>query len=238
MQANIAKAEAEEKLRVASVARMAAARVGAAGGSPEDEAEDAPEVTAGELVRRPAMQIHVQIQHGETITLELSPDATIEELRAAIEGQAGVPTNLRGIIWAGQQPEDGCMQPGCDLPHEHSRPFQQSCIFGGRQHGDVVDRTTLSQCGIYHECTLRMMSLLRGGTQIVVKTLTCQTITLDVHPSDTLETVKLKMQDKHGTPLDHQRLIFAGKQLEDGRTVSDCGIGAGAALHLPLRLRG
>ena len=112
---------------------------------------------------------------------------------------------------------------------------EQRLIFAGKS---LEDNRTVADYNIQKDSTIHLVLRLRGGSQIFVKTLSGRSITLNVEKTDTIEELKTKIREKESIPEDQQRLVFAGKCLDDGKTVGDYNIQSESTVFMLLRLRG
>mmetsp|Transcript_73416 Transcript_73416/g.147842 ORF Transcript_73416/g.147842 Transcript_73416/m.147842 type:complete len:131 (+) Transcript_73416:92-484(+) len=101
-----------------------------------------------------------------------------------------------------------------------------------------IKHATSSTQMICGQSSRGVLGRLRGGMQLMVKTLDGKTVTVEAEEEDTIEDIKNKIMEKEGVPVDQQRLIFGGKQLDSDKTLADYDVQEDSTFHMVLRLRG
>ncbi|KAJ4813699.1 hypothetical protein LUZ62_026265 [Rhynchospora pubera] len=117
-----------------------------------------------------------------------------------------------------------------DVPKWHQRLLYERKV--------LEDGRSLADYNIQQQSMLYLVCPLRGGTMIKVKTLTGKEIEIDIEPTDTVDRIKERVEEKEGIPPVQQRLIYGGKQMADDKTAKEYNIEGGSVLHLVLALRG
>jgi len=158
------------------------------------------------------MQVFIKLFSGKTITLDVEPSDSIDAIKQKIQNHEGIAINEQKLTFAGKLLDGTNSLQDYNIQSDSIINMNLGLVGGGNNDGD--------------------------SKQIYIKTLQGKNITLDVKNTDTIASIKDKIKDIEGIPVDQQRIVFNGKQLEDNNTIADYGIEADSSLHLVLRLRG
>ncbi|XP_005993377.1 polyubiquitin-like isoform X1 [Latimeria chalumnae] len=155
------------------------------------------------------MQLTVKFLTGEHYAFSVNPSMTVTELKSQIEQKTGVSK---------------CQQKMAVQQNGHTM--------------ELEDRRRLSDYNISEQSTVMLVVKEEQPMQIFLKNDKGVTHTYTVHPSETVRNFKEKVQQQERVPIDQQRLVYEGKQLEDGHKLCDYNIQPESTIFLLLRLRG
>lgn len=163
------------------------------------------------------MQVFVRDFNGKTATLNVEPSDSVGQIKQMYENLEGISSSSQRLIFAGKQLEDNNEIQAYGIKSDDTLHLT-SFMLGGGESGSGGSST--------------------GTKHIYIRTLNGKNISIDVNDTDTIKSLKDKITDIEGVSADQQRLVFNGKQMEDGNTIQDYGIQEDSSIHLVLRLRG